>query len=142
MSGEPTMSTGHIGLSVGDLESVSAFYHRAFGLRPAEVHELGGGAVRTLMLPGDSGLCLELTQLAGSLPARHDSVVEGARTQGWFHWSLRVPNIGAALASVTAAGGCLVTSPAPAQTRPGITFAYVADPEGNLIELTQAAESP
>lgn len=139
MNGDPTVSTDHIGLSVGDLESVSAFYQQAFGLRPAEVHELGGGAVRTLLLTGDRGLCLELTELAGSLPARHASAVEGARNQGWFHWSLRVRDLGAALAAVTAAGGCLITSPAAAQTRPGFIFAYITDPEGNLIELIQAA---
>lgn len=135
----PSVSTDHIGLSVGDLEGISAFYQAVFGLRPHGVHEVAGGAARTLLLTGDGGLCLELTQLAGSEPARHSSVFEGARTQGWFHWSLRVPDLVAALAAVTAAGGSVVTEPAPAQSRPGIRFAYITDPEGNLVELTQAA---
>jgi catechol 2,3-dioxygenase-like lactoylglutathione lyase family enzyme len=47
-----------------------------------------------------------------------------------------VRDLDQAFASITAAGGTAVWPPAPA-VQPGARFAYVKDPEGNLIELIQ-----
>ncbi|MFE3168862.1 VOC family protein [Streptomyces sp. NPDC059224] len=134
-------STDHVGLSVGDLDRISAFYCRAFGMTTTGPRVLADGHSRVAVLTGTPGLCLELTQVPGSRPQEHTSVADGARTQGWFHWSLRIDNLDAALTTIRALGGNLVTEPADAQTRPGIRFAYVTDPEGNLIELTTTEET-
>ncbi|MFF2996596.1 VOC family protein [Streptomyces sp. NPDC057950] len=143
-----TTSSDHVGLSVGDLDSIASFYCGAFGLRANGIHVLAGGAVRTALLTSDSGLCRELTEISGSRPTRHtsttrhSSVTEGAATQGWFHWALRVQDLKTVLAAVITLGGSMITEPALVQTRPGIVFAYGSDLEGNLLEPTQATDSP
>ncbi len=57
-------------------------------------------------------------------------VIEAAKRRGPFHFALRVE----AVEAVTGAGARLVSAPAPNSRGDG-TFAYLADPEGNLIEL-------
>jgi catechol 2,3-dioxygenase-like lactoylglutathione lyase family enzyme len=128
----------HIGLSVGDLDRISDFYCQAFSLLANDAQTLADGTSRTVLLTGASGVCVELTQTDGSLATRHTTVADGARTQGWFHWSLRVSDLSATLAEVTALGADVITEPALAQSRQGVRFAYIADPEGNLIELTES----
>ena len=128
----------HIGLSVGEIERISEFYCGVFGMVSAGTHTLADGVSRVSLLTGTGGVCLELTEIPGSLASSHASVYDGARTQGWFHWALRVDDLDATLGAVTARGGRVITGPTHAQTRPGITFAYVTDPEGNLIEVTAA----
>lgn len=128
----------HIGLSVGDLDRVSLFYHQVFDLKMTGTHVLADGHSRMALLTSPQGVCVELTQIPGSVATRHTSVAEGARSQGWFHWSLRVDDLDATLSAVTALGGDVVSDPALAQTRQGVRFAYIADPEGNLVELTEA----
>ncbi|MFD5203648.1 VOC family protein [Streptomyces sp. NPDC058375] len=134
-----TAFNDHIGLSVGDLDRVSSFYCQALGMTNTGTHVLADGLSRVAMLVGSSNLCLELTEITGSLPAQPSTVTEGARVQGWFHWSVRVDDLDTVLSAVTALGGRTVSEPARAQTRPEVSFAYVADPEGNLLELTQVA---
>ena len=58
--------------------------------------------------------------------------------QGYFHWAVYVGDLDAAYRKVLDAGGREVSSPAPA-VRPGMRFAYVKDPEGNLLELIEPA---
>lgn len=128
----------HVGLSVGDLDRISAFYCGVFGLTTTSPHLLAGGTSRTALLSGSPGVCLELTQIPNSTPARHASVTEGALHQGWFHWALRVEHLDVTLSTVVALGGEIITEPAPAQARPGIRFAYIGDPEGNLVELIES----
>ncbi len=130
----------HIGLSVGEIERISEFYCGVFGMASAGTHTLADGVSRISMLTGTGGVCLELTEIPGSLAGSHTSVYDGARTQGWFHWALRVDDLEATLDAVTARGGQVVTGPTHAQTRPGVTFAYVTDPEGNLIEVITAQD--
>lgn len=64
--------------------------------------------------------------------------VDGAGTQGFFHWALTVEDLGATVETLVAAGGRLVSPPADG-ARAGVRFAYVKDPEGNLLELIRDA---
>jgi catechol 2,3-dioxygenase-like lactoylglutathione lyase family enzyme len=128
----------HIGLSVGEIERISEFYCGVFGMTSTGTHTLADGVSRISLLVGTEGVRLELTEIPGSLARNHTSVYDGARTQGWFHWALRVDDLDTTLGTVTARGGHVITGPTHAQTRPGITFAYVTDPEGNLIEVITA----
>jgi catechol 2,3-dioxygenase-like lactoylglutathione lyase family enzyme len=134
------LSVDHIGLSVGNLDRMTEFYYRAFGLETAGVHVFPDGMSRLALLVGPPGVSIELAQIAESTPTSPTTVVDAARSQGWYHWSLRVDDLNTTLARVVHLGGTTVTEPALAQTRHAVAFAYVADPEGNLIELTQAVE--
>ncbi|WP_369198582.1 VOC family protein [Streptomyces djakartensis] len=132
-----TVRPDHIGLSVGDLQRTSAFYCQAFRLRTTGPRLLADGHTQVAMLTGTSGLALELTQTPGSQPREHGTVADAARAQSWFHWALRVEDLDQILSTIQTLGGRIVTTPAVAQTRPGVRFSYIQDPEGNLIELTE-----
>lgn len=128
-------SFDHVGLSVADLDAQRRFYRAAFGF--AEEHHAELGAARVALLRDPGGAAIELTESAGSTPQRFTGPVEGAGVQGYFHWALAVPDLDEAIAAVVACGGTAVSPPADA-ARPGTRFAYVADPEGNLVELIRS----
>ncbi|MER7250759.1 VOC family protein [Kribbella sp. NPDC000426] len=59
-----------------------------------------------------------------------------ASCSGYFHWALSVDDLDATFTHLLDAGATEVSAPAPA-ARAGARFAYVKDPEGNLLELIQ-----
>ncbi|WUD77474.1 VOC family protein [Streptomyces sp. NBC_00510] len=130
----------HIGLSVADLDRQCRYYTEAFGFQEEYRTVIPEAGVRISFLTGPGGAALELTERAGSTPQRFGDPLDGAGTQGYFHWALTVDDLGAVLAAAAAHGGRTVTPPAPA-LRPGTRFAYLADLEDNLIELRQPARS-
>jgi catechol 2,3-dioxygenase-like lactoylglutathione lyase family enzyme len=130
------VSFEHIGLSVADLERQCRFYSEAFGFCETHRTEIPGAGVRIALLSGPGGAAVEFTERADSAPQHFADPFEGAGIQGYFHWALTVDDLDTALASAVRHSARTVSQPAPAR-RPGIRFAYVADPEGNLIELLQ-----
>ena len=60
--------------------------------------------------------------------------MEAALTRGYGHFALDVADVDASYAALLAAGATDRMSPRPSP-EPGVRMAYVADPEGNLIEL-------
>jgi hypothetical protein len=62
--------------------------------------------------------------------------LDTSRSQGYGHWALEIDDLDQAFAELLAAGAQSVSAPAPA-VQPGARFAYVKDPEGNLLELIQ-----
>jgi catechol 2,3-dioxygenase-like lactoylglutathione lyase family enzyme len=133
-----TASAHHVGLSVADLDAEQRWYQLNFGLdEVVERVQLSEPPVRTVVLRAPSGLRLELIELAGSQPSSADNPLEAARTQTYGHLALEVGDLDAAFSELTAAGAHPVSPPAPGAS-PGIRFAYVQDPEGNLLELIQS----
>jgi catechol 2,3-dioxygenase-like lactoylglutathione lyase family enzyme len=127
----------HVGLSVSNLDLQRDFYGRALGLIEIEERvEMPEAHVRTAILRGESGLKIELIQRGGSIPQEFSDPFDGAGTQGYFHWTLDVDDLDIAFAHMLGAGASEVSAPAPA-ARAGARFAYVKDPEGNLLELIQ-----
>jgi catechol 2,3-dioxygenase-like lactoylglutathione lyase family enzyme len=92
--------------------------------------------VRTVVLRAPNGLRLELIERAGCRPQTFADPLDAAQTQGYGHWAVEVDDLDAAFAALSAAPGQPVSSPGPA-VQPGARFAYVKDPEGNLLELIQ-----
>src|SRR4051794_2255843 len=87
------------------------------------------------MLRSADGWRLELLSRPGSEPGLEAaSPVEAALTRGYGHVALDVPDVDAAHAALVAAGAADRMSPRPSP-EPGVRMAYVADPEGNLLEL-------
>ncbi|MEV7391078.1 VOC family protein [Streptomyces sp. NPDC091215] len=132
----PKVSFAHIGLSVADLDRQRRFYIGAFGFHQEHQTELPAAGIRIALLGGPGGAAIELTEHVGSAPQHFADPVEGAGVQGYFHWALTVDDLDEAISAAVACGALVVFPPSPAQ-RPGIRFAYLADPEGNLIELLQ-----
>ena len=127
----------HVGLSVADLDRQRDFYARALELTELEEHlEMPEAQIRTAILRAANGLKLELIERGGSEPQEFATPYDGAATQGYFHWALSVDDLDVTFTQLLAAGATEVSAPAPA-ARAGARFAYVKDPEGNLLELIQ-----
>jgi catechol 2,3-dioxygenase-like lactoylglutathione lyase family enzyme len=134
-----TFRFDHVGLSVADLDAQRRFYAGALGLTEVEEQfEMPAAHVRSAILRGGDGLKIELIERADSVRQEFADAFDGAATQGYFHWALYVEDLGKAFTAMLAAGATEVSAPADA-VRPGMRFAYVKDPESNLIELIQPA---
>jgi catechol 2,3-dioxygenase-like lactoylglutathione lyase family enzyme len=93
------------------------------------------------VLQARNGLRVELIERAGSVrPRDFDDALDATRTQGYGHWAIEVEDLDRAFGHLASVGAQSVSSPAPA-VQPGSRFAYVKDPEGNLLELIQRSES-
>jgi catechol 2,3-dioxygenase-like lactoylglutathione lyase family enzyme len=90
-----------------------------------------------VVLRASNGLRLELIEREGSHPQSFTDPLQASLTQGFGHWALEVDDLEEVFASLTGAGADPVSAPAPA-IQPGARFAYVRDPEGNLLELIQS----
>jgi catechol 2,3-dioxygenase-like lactoylglutathione lyase family enzyme len=145
---------GHVNLIARDWRALVDFYTRLFGceLVPPERDYSGadlaagtgvpGAALRGahLRLPGHgpTGPTLEIYQYS-SMPA---ALPPAANRPGFGHIAFGVPSVAAARDAVLAAGGGSVGSVVTLQTADGrfVTWAYVTDPEGNIVELQSWSE--
>ena len=146
---------GHVNLIARDWRALAAFYTDVFGCTfvPPErdisgsVLERGtgiSGAALTgahLRLPGlgDDGPTLEIYQFA-TMPDEAPSTPD---RPGFRHIAFAVPSVAGARAAVLAAGGASVGEIVTTQTKDGrfVTWAYLTDPEGNIIELQSWSDS-
>jgi lactoylglutathione lyase len=125
----------HAGLSVADLDAAIGFYGRAFGFEVEFPFELPGG-IRGVMLRGCAGR-LELFQHPRPADGlRAATPLDALATRGYGHFALCAPDIDAPFARAVDAGATPKVSPRPSP-EPGIRFAFVTDPEGNLVELVE-----
>jgi len=133
------METGfdHVGLSVTDIESAEGFYAQAFGFQREFAFELTPHPIRGLMLRHPAGYRLELFQheRAGS-GIQGASPIEALATRGYGHFALCAAEIDTLFTDAVAAGAEGVKAPGPSP-EPGVRFAFLSDPEGNLIELVE-----
>jgi lactoylglutathione lyase len=134
-----SLQLDHVGLSVGDLDAAGEFYSRAFGFARQLEFTLDPHPIRGLMLRHESGMRLELFQRDGSAPGVQGATpIEALATRGYGHFAFAAPDIDAVFARALEAGASAVLEPAPSP-EPGVRFAFVADPEGNLVELVELA---
>jgi glyoxylase I family protein len=126
----------HVGLSVASLDTATAFYAAAFGFESEFTFELPG-AVRGLMLLHPSGARLELFEHPSSTAGLQGAVpLEALATRGYGHFAWATADIGAAFERALLAGATPIAKPGQSP-EPGVLFAFLADPEGNLVELLQ-----
>jgi catechol 2,3-dioxygenase-like lactoylglutathione lyase family enzyme len=133
----------HVGLTVADLDAMTAWYAKAFDLAAEFEFALPQHDFRGVMLRG-AGYRLELLERAGSVAGLQAAgPVEAALTRGFGHVAFDVPDVDAAHERLLGLGAADRMSPRPSP-EPGVRMAYVADPEGNLVELLDrtAAKDP
>ena len=124
----------HVGLTVADLGTMTAWYGEAFDLATEFEFQLPGVAFRGVMLRGN-GFRVELLVRDGNVAGlQASSPVEAALTRGFGHIAFDVPEVDLAYDRLLALGASDRMSPRPSP-EPGVRMAYVADPEGNLVEL-------
>jgi lactoylglutathione lyase len=129
----------HAGLSVADLDAASAFYGRAFGFEAEFPFELPVDGIRGVMLRLETGGRLELFERPGSGEGlRPADPIDALATRGYGHVAVNAPDIDALFARAVEAGATEKVAPRPSP-EPGVRFAFVADPEGNLVELVERA---
>ena len=139
----------HVNIVASDWRLLSRFYQEVFGCVPVPPErDLSGpdmdagtgipgahlrGAHLRLPGRGDDGPTIEIFTY-DVMPARPETAVN---RPGFGHIAFSVDNVAAARDEVLAAGGrpvgevVTVTLPGGAQ----VTWCYVTDPEGNIIEL-------
>ena len=140
---------GHVNVIARDWRALADWYTRVFGcvLVPPERDYSGpdlaagtgvpGAALRgvNLRLPGlgADGPTLEIYTFE-SMPSEAPSA---ANRPGFRHIAFAVPSVVDARAAVLDAGGTAVGEVVTLQTADGrfVTWTYLADPEGNLLEL-------
>ncbi len=139
----------HTNLIARDWRKLADFYTQAFGcvLVPPERDlqgeplEKGTGVPQAhitgahLRLPGygDSGPTIEIF----SYNHLSDEGFRRVNRPGWSHLAFRVENVPEAVEEVKALGGALVGEivTTPVGTDKSITWCYMTDPEGNIVEL-------
>jgi glyoxylase I family protein len=126
----------HVGLAVADLAAEASWFCDVFGL-VAELAlrvEMLDLSIRMLIHP-EHGYRLELLHrprsVAGGKP---DTPAEAALRDGYGHVAFDVTDLDAAYDRAVARGARPVMPPCPSPEA-GVRMAFVADPEGNLVEL-------
>lgn len=128
----------HAGLAVADLEAAAAWFCDVFGLVPELSLKVDAIDLSIEMLIHPSfGYRIELLHRPGTGAApggKPASPAEAALRAGYGHVAFDVADLDAAWDRAVTRGARPVMPPCPAP-EPGVRMAFVADPEGNLIEL-------
>jgi len=132
----------HVGISVADVHEAADWYCAALGLAREFEFEVAHVGLRGAMLLSPAGYRVELLERAGSVRSGQPpgSPDEAALRRGYGHMCLDVPDVDAAHAALISAGAVGRMAPR-ASPEPGVRMAFVADPEGNLIELIDRTAS-
>jgi catechol 2,3-dioxygenase-like lactoylglutathione lyase family enzyme len=133
------MYLDHVGLSVADLDAQARWYQAAFGFTTSTPFEVPSLDLRGTFLVGPGGLAIELLERAGSRPGiQAADQAEALLTRGYGHICLRVADVDDLHARLLAHGAFERLAP-QLSPEPGVRMSFVADPEGNLIELLDRA---
>ena len=145
----------HTNLIARDWRRLAAFYEQVFGCTPVppERHLHGEAIERGSAVPGAKleGVHLRLPGGGPEGPTLEiftyhelaENLAAVANRPGFGHIAFMVPDVAAAQRLVIESGGAahgeIVTTAAGARQ---VTWCYVRDPEGNLVELQKWAETP
>ncbi len=131
----------HVGLAVANLEAAVSWFCDVFGLVPELTLRVDALDLSIEMLAHPAyGYRLELLHRPGSRAGRKPGTPgEAALREGYGHVAFDVTDLGAAYDRAVARGARPVMPPGPSP-EPGVRMAFVADPEGNLVELLHRPE--
>jgi lactoylglutathione lyase len=132
------MRLDHVGVNVADLAAAEAWYSQAFYLqRELEVRIDALDLDIVMLISQESGHRVELLHRPGSRPGlRAGNPAVAALTEGFGHIAFDVPDLDAAHQRLVSMAAREVMAPQPSP-EPGVRMSFLADPEGNLIELVE-----
>lgn len=123
----------HMAISCRDLQAVERFYTTHFGFERARVIPLGDDQI-VFIKSGD--VYLELFRAEGEAPAPPVGS-DGPHYPGWRHIAFQVDDVDATLAAM---GDEARITQGPLDFDafiPGWRTVWVADPDGNIVEISQ-----
>jgi glyoxylase I family protein len=126
----------HVGLNVANLDDAERWYVEAFGYVRELALRLDAFELDIVMLihPG-RGDRLELLHRPGSKAGlRADDPADAVLTEGFGHLCFDVRGLDGEFERLVALGARPVMTPRPSP-EPGVRMAFLADPEGNLVEV-------
>ncbi|MYW15750.1 VOC family protein [Streptomyces sp. SID2955] len=134
----PVARFHHVNLSVADIAAQEAWYAAALGLTQVEERmEMPEAGVRTVVVSNAAGLRVEFVERSGSRPVLHTDAFAATAVQTFTHLALQVPDLDVEFVRLTQDCGAAAVSPPAPGVSDGMRYAYVADPEGNLLELIE-----
>jgi predicted enzyme related to lactoylglutathione lyase len=120
-----------IGLVTTNLDAMVAFYEGFLGLEPQGEIEFADGSQRRYTL-GASVIKL----VTYTTPPAQPPTPGGGRAQaGLRYFTIGIQNLRDAAAQIEAAGYQIVEPPTEFAPVPGMGWMFIADPDGNSIEL-------
>jgi catechol 2,3-dioxygenase-like lactoylglutathione lyase family enzyme len=127
----------HVALRVSQLDRAIAWYGAALGFAFEERRQTSEG-VTIGLLRAPAGFRLELFALMEETGVPVWDAPVSALRSGHGHICFAVVDLDETFAHAMAAGARAVWQPRPSE-RPGRRIAFVADPDGNLVELISDA---
>jgi len=129
-------SLDHIHVYAADPEESARFWARHFEAKPILRNTNVNGDTRIFLALGGQVLVLGSFP-SGLSPTPPPEAADGAYRHGFgvAHFGLRVEDVFAAIAELSASGVQVLAKPKSEPS--GLTYAYIAAPDGVVIELTQ-----
>lgn len=126
----------HVGLSVASLDTAVEFYQRGFSLREEFRFTIEAQSMTAVILRSPKGWAIELMHRpdSGRTAGIHGDPNSAVLDRGYGHFCLRVDDLDAVFGRLIELGATEIVAPM-GSPHPEIRFSYVADPEGNLVEL-------
>lgn len=123
--------TVEIGLVTTNLDAMVAFYEGFLGLELQGEIEFAEGSQRRYVLGGSV-----LKLVSYHTPPAAPPVPGGGKAQGGLrYFTIGITGLGAAAEQIAAAGYEIVEPPTEFAPVPGMGWMFIADPDGNSIEL-------
>lgn len=129
-------SLDHLHIYAANPEASVTFYEQHFGAKSVHRNSDAGGESQIFLALG--GQIVVIGDFpAGLAPASPPEAGDGAYSNGFgvAHFGLRVADVRAAVAELEAAEVAVLGQ--PIEEASGLTYAYIAAPDGVVIELTQ-----
>src|SRR5947208_2036333 len=115
----------HVGVNVGDLPGMAAWYGAALGLVVEFEFEVPEADFTGVMMRSAEGYRIELLHRAGNVAGlQAGSPVEAALTRGYGHFALDVTDVDSTYAELVAAAASVRMPPQPSPEA-GVRMAYV-----------------
>jgi lactoylglutathione lyase len=135
------MRFDHVGINVADLSAMTDWYVAALGLEVEFEFALERFDFSGAMLRSPQGYRVELLHRVGNTAGiQVEHPIDAALTRGLGHLALTVDDLEGTHHQLLAAGAAERMPPSQSP-EPGVRIAFVADPEGNLIELVDRTAS-